>query len=316
MFLFQSKSHDPRFNLALEEHLFEHFTDEFLILYRNDSSVIIGKHQNAVAECNIPFLTKENIPFIRRFSGGGTVYHDLNNINFSFISQGLDTKVIDFKKYANPVIDFLISKGLNATLSERNDILLGGKKISGHAAHAKNKRALHHGTLLFNADLNNLSKSLKSNKDKFISRAVKSVRSEVCNIYNLLPETMEVEPFMKDLSQHLSKHFQVEKEFHLQPKDLESIEKLIKTKYNTWEWNVSYSPEYSFEVNGLINDQAIKAKFEVQKGIFTKVTFDNMNEMDSGFKTLIGKRHDFNELEILLSSIWGNKSKELLNLLF
>ncbi len=173
------------------------------ILWQNSPAVIVGKHQNALAEINVAFVMANNIPVVRRLTGGGTVFHDKGNINFTFIKNADDEgKMIDFRKYAGPILEGLQSLGLNAQFSARNDIFLNDKKISGNAEHiyAKKKRVLHHGTLLFNSNLALLNEAIKANPDRYIDKAVNSVRSVVTNIVDYLNPAITVESFYTDFS--------------------------------------------------------------------------------------------------------------------
>jgi lipoate-protein ligase A len=153
MFCIITESDDPSFNLAVEELLLKNRNNEYLILGINKPSVIIGKHQSAHREINTRFVTENNIPVIRRISGGGTVFHDKGNLNFTFIRQSEAGKQIDFRKYTKPVIDFLYSLGVEAKFEGKNDLKTDGLKISGNAEHVHRNRVLHHGTLLFSTSL-------------------------------------------------------------------------------------------------------------------------------------------------------------------
>ena len=186
MFILQSNSFNPFFNLATEEYLFKQATNNYFLLYRNNPSIIIGKHQNAFSEINYKQTINSTIPVIRRLSGGGTVYHDRGNINFSFIVNKEGKNLIDFKKHIEPFYNLLIELGVNVSYSKRNDLFIGDKKISGNAEHVFKNRILHHGTLLYNTELHLLRNALKLNPDKFKSKAINSIRSPVDNIINHL----------------------------------------------------------------------------------------------------------------------------------
>jgi len=291
MKLIHSPSNDPYFNLALEEYLFENFQENFILIYINSDSVVCGKHQNAVAESNSRFLFENEVPLIRRFSGGGTVYHDVGNINFSFITTGKDNKVIDFKRYAQPIVNFLRSLGIHAELSDRNDIMIEGFKVSGHAAHAKNKRALHHGTLLYNSDLEKLSLGLRSNPDKFESRAVKSVRSQVANISQYFDNNLDINEFVEMLGNSLIREFPMEGVFNIPDKDNGIIEKLIVDKYKTFDWNYGYGPDYKFHINIELGDEFTEMNISVSKGLIIEVEILKKTTFDQLLKQLEGTQH-------------------------
>ena len=182
MFLINLETHDPFFNLALEEVLLKSRQEDYLILYINDPSVIIGKHQAAHREVNTKFITENKIPVIRRISGGGTVFHDRGNLNFTFIRQSEEGKQIDFRKYTKPVIDFLVSLGIDARFEGKNDIKVDGLKISGNAEHVYRNRVLHHGTLLFSSSIHMLKNSIRSDKSCYTTRAVDSNPASVMNL--------------------------------------------------------------------------------------------------------------------------------------
>lgn len=180
------RSFDPYHNLAVEEYLFEKTQDDVFILWQNDKTVVIGKNQNINCELDFGFASQNRIKVARRITGGGAVYHDLGNLNYSFISSR-DKEGIDFAYFTTPIIDALSALGVDARLTGRNDIEVEGKKISGNAQYSKNGRTLHHGTLLFDTDLSVLSSALHVDEEKIKSKAIKSTRSRVTNLKSLIP---------------------------------------------------------------------------------------------------------------------------------
>lgn len=244
---------------------------------------------------------------IRRFSGGGTVFHDVGNINFSFIVTGKDSKVIDFKHYALPIVNFLRSLGIHAELSERNDILIEGFKVSGHAAHAKNKRSLHHGTLLYNSNLQKLSKGLKSTPDKFKSRAVQSVRSPVANVNQYFSNKLDISEFVEMLGDYLLKEFPTDGYYQLTNEDKVQVEKLVADKYKTFDWNYGYGPDYSFECQFEIDSESIELKIEVSKGVIVDVEILKKSTFDGALKELTGIRHFWQAMNKKLTDLFGEK---------
>jgi lipoate-protein ligase A len=182
MQLLISQSTEPEINLATEEFLLKHSGENIVFLYRNKKCVVVGKHQNAMAEINYRFVKENNIPVIRRISGGGTVYHDEGNLNFTFLQNGEEGNLVNFKAFISPVAAFLKELGAPAVIGPRNDILLDGLKVSGNAEHIYRKRTLHHGTLLFSSTLTDLRNALHTESGKYTDKAVKSVRSKVTNI--------------------------------------------------------------------------------------------------------------------------------------
>ena len=170
---------DPYFNMAMEEYFLKNFTENIFILWRNEPAVIVGKHQNSLAEINVDYVTEKGIKVVRRLTGGGAVFHDLGNINFTFIENGSKP---DFQKFTRPILDVLIDLGVDARFEGRNDLTIGGRKFSGNAIAVWKNRTLEHGTLLFSAVMEDLSGALKVNPLKFEDKAVKSTRSRVTNI--------------------------------------------------------------------------------------------------------------------------------------
>ena len=186
------------------------------MIYRNEPSVIIGKHQNTLAEINHPYLNEHEIHLVRRLSGGGTVYHDMGNINFLFILSGEAGKLVDFKRFLLPVLTILQNMGLPVEYGGRNDLLIDGKKISGNAEHVFRNRILHHGTLLYSSDLTVLENVLRVSPGKYIDKAVRSVRSKVTNISDYLKSKMTVEKFTQKLYEEIKSHFSISTTTHFQ----------------------------------------------------------------------------------------------------
>ena len=172
MLILDSPSTDPHFNLAAEEYLLKETDRDYAFFYINGPSIIIGKHQNAWAEINLPWTRKNNIPVVRRISGGGTVWHDEGNLNFSFVLTGEEGKLVNFREYAAPVLDFLVKLGIPAEFGKRNEIMVEGLKISGNAEHVFRKRVLHHGTLLFSSDLSQLKDALDTDPEEYQDKSI------------------------------------------------------------------------------------------------------------------------------------------------
>ena len=177
---------DPYFNIAAEEYLLKQMDEDCFMVWQNEPSIIVGKHQNTLAEINYSFAKENNIPVVRRITGGGTVFHDLGNLNFTFISSGEKGKLVNFKKFTQPIIEVLNQMGIPARFEGKNDLRVNGLKISGNAEHVYKNKVLHHGTLLFSTDLNFLKKAIKSVPERFQDKAVQSVRSKVANITDFI----------------------------------------------------------------------------------------------------------------------------------
>lgn len=236
---------DPYTNLATEEYLFREFTGEIFALWRNEPSIIVGKHQNALAEINLQYVKTHGIKVVRRISGGGAVFHDLGNLNYTFIRNGESNQLVDFHKYTLPILEVLQKLGIDARFEGRNDLTIDGRKFSGNAEHAFKNRILHHGTLLFSSSLSDLRAALRADPDKFRDKAVKSVRSRVTNLSEHLGEPMDILAFKDLMMAHIMEMYPEAMPYELQEKDLEAIRNLRDEKYATWEWNFGYSPQYS-----------------------------------------------------------------------
>ena len=194
---------NPHYNLAVEEYLFRHETDDVCMLWQNAHTVVIGKNQNAFVEVDVDALQRDGVHLARRITGGGAVYHDLGNVNFSFISANSAETGLDFARFTAPIIKALASLGVHAELSGRNDLLLDGQKFSGNAQYSANGRTLHHGTLLFDADLAVLARYLRPDEEKLKSKGIKSVRSRVTNLKPHLQISATTGEFISLLAQHL-----------------------------------------------------------------------------------------------------------------
>ncbi|MDI3526558.1 MAG: lipoate---protein ligase [Tenuifilum sp.] len=308
------ESTDPYFNIATEEHLLKNYNEEYVILYRNNPSVIVGKHQNTMAEVNHKFIKENGIQVIRRISGGGAVYHDLGNVNFSFIHNGETGNLINFQKYTSPVIDFLKSLSLDATLGPKNEISINGLKVSGNAEHVYKNRVLHHGTLLYETNLYNLEQSLKSNENNYNDKAVRSNRSKTENIKELLSNKLSCEAFTSLLANHLMEWYGITSNHKLNQNDVKAINELIESKYKKFEWNYGYNSNYEYITK--INGNPVK--IIIQDGIISEIQLNNSEINNSSLKKifayLIGKEHTLESVEKILSDfqINGLKSENLI----
>jgi lipoate---protein ligase len=236
---------DPYFNIAAEEYILKEFEDDIFMLWRNEPSIIAGKHQNTLAEINVDFVREHAIKVVRRISGGGTVFHDLGNLCFTFISTGREGHLVDFRRFTQPILDVLRKLGIEARFEGRNDLTINGLKFSGNAEHIWKNRVLHHGTLLFSARMDHLSAALKVDPSKFSDKAVKSVRSRVTNISEHLKQPMDVMEFAARIESHILESYPDSTFYELTEEDHRGINELVQKKYGTWEWNFGYSPTYN-----------------------------------------------------------------------
>ncbi len=283
-------STDPVFNLAAEEYLLKYTEDEYFILYIDDPSVIIGKHQTAHREADTEFVTRNRIPVIRRISGGGAVFHDRGNLNFAFIIKSSAGKQVNFKKYSLPVIEFLSSTGIDAKFEGKSDIRAEGKKISGNAEHVFRERVLHHGTLLFSTDLATLKASLRSDTSHYRTHGVSSNPAAVTNIKELLPSMSDINDFRASMLE-----FFLEKEGNalsaLTGEDNEHIKAIADDRYRTWEWNYAYGPGYIFENKTVINGSPVAISLAVKDGLISNSLIEGSGKIKEAAGKLVACRH-------------------------
>ena len=243
-------SHDPYFNMAVEEYLLYELelSEHYLTLWQNRPTVVVGRNQNTWDEVNLEFIKEHNVAVVRRLTGGGAVYHDQGNLNFTFIFKNQKKCNYDFARFMSPVVDALKRLGLPATIDGRNDITINGKKVSGNSQYRRKDRVIHHGTLLFDVNLDNLEKSLKVSRDKLSKRGVSSVRSRVINIRELLSSPPEMDEFKGLIKEALMLAFGGgQGDYCLITADLRRIEELKRDKYKSWNWNFGASPSYNIK---------------------------------------------------------------------
>ncbi|MEQ9187113.1 MAG: lipoate--protein ligase family protein [Cryomorphaceae bacterium] len=277
-------------NLAYEEWYFTRFERESLRLWVNPKSVVVGKHQNALAECHFHFCRTENIPVVRRISGGGTVYHDPGNVNFSFFRWVQKDRMIDYDRSLNLILRALQSMGYPVEMNERHDLFLEGNKISGNAQHLKKGRSLHHGTILYDADLDALRSAIKRPTGKFEDKSVRSVRSPIANLREY-KDIGSTEEFIQLLNEALSALGMVPKSF---PQDERVLHRLIDEKYSKDDWNYGYSPHYTFT-----NQAAgLEIEMEVNRGgaIAEVKVYRDKRAMTEVETALSGALHTYQEL--------------------
>lgn len=263
----ETGSTDPAWNLAFEEYILrEKREGDWLLLWQNRNAVILGRNQNALEEINREFVERHGIAVVRRNSGGGAVYHDLGNLNYSFIT---DADGSDASRFTGPVVSALRGLGLEAEASGRNDILVSGRKVSGTAQFRSGDRILHHGTLLFDADPEMLAGSLNPDPEKFQSKSVKSVRSRVGNIRAFLPRAMTVADFWAYLKIALASDGL--KTAQLTPEEMDQIRALKESKYDTWQWNYGSAPRYEAEIRRRFPGGTLKVRLTVRSGVIAEL---------------------------------------------
>lgn len=263
-----NENNDPRINLAVEEYALNYLdpSQDYAILWQNEPAVIVGRNQNTIAEVNAPYIKEHGIHVVRRLSGGGAVYHDFGNLNFTFIVDAQKSVVSNFAYFTKPVIDALAHLGVKAEFSGRNDITINGQKFSGNAQYWSKNRLLHHGTILFNSDLSVVQDALNVKADKIQSKGVKSVRSRVTNILPHLPQPITIEEFKETLWRFLIPDG-ASKEYVLTEEDWSIINDLKDRRYSLWDWNYGASPESEIEKEGRYAGGKIELKFNVVEGV-------------------------------------------------
>ena len=305
-----NKSNDPRYNLALEEFALKQLNTEedIILLWQNEPSIIIGRNQNTIEEINEKYVKEHNINVVRRISGGGAVYHDFGNINFTFITNSLKDNLNNYKKFSTPVVEALQSLGVPAEFSGRNDIIVDGKKFSGNAQSFHKNRMFQHGTILYDTDLDMVSKVLQTHLDKIESKGIKSNRSRVTNILPYMNKKMNVTEFIDYLLRFFLKTDDIaSKTLTLNEEQLQAIQRLRDEKYATWEWNYGQSPEYDVVRGKRYLGGKIQFNLNVLDGVIQacKITGDFFGKGDIKVleDALIGAQYEENKIKERLSSL-------------
>ena len=296
MLCIQHHSTDPYFNIATDEYIFKHIEEDCFMLWRNDNAIIVGKHQNAYAEVNVDYVKEKGIKVVRRLSGGGAVYHDLGNLNFSFTRTSDDDDLVDFRRYTKPILEVLKSLGVNAQFEGRNDLTIDGKKFSGNAEHVFKNKVLHHGTLLFSSQMRDVSEALKINPLKYKDRAVKSVPKRVTNISDHLEEDISLEELTRRIMDHIIATNDDARPYEFTDEDLRKIEEIKNEKYGNWEWNFGYSPDYNFKQGVKTDGGLIEMNMNVHEGVIQEMKiqgdFFHFRDIDEIEKALQSTPHE------------------------
>ncbi|HCO78781.1 MULTISPECIES: lipoate--protein ligase [Bacillus] len=321
LFIDNEQHYDPMINLAIEEYCLKYLDPEetYLLFYINQPSIIIGKNQNTIEEINTKYVEDNGIKVVRRLSGGGAVYHDKGNLNFSFITKDDGDSFHNFKKFTEPVIKALEKLGVKAELSGRNDIMADGRKISGNAQFATRGRIFSHGTLLFDSEIEHVVSALNVKKEKIESKGIKSIRSRVANISELMDQKMTTEEFRKILLSYIFDTNGDVPEYRLTEKDWEKIHEISRDRYQKWEWNYGRSPKFNLQHSKRFPAGSIDLRLEVKKGIIQDCKifgdFFGVGDIADIEKRLIGQQYDRKTISDVLEDMdmrhyFGNVSKE------
>ena len=308
MLIIDSPSTNAYFNIASEEYLLGRFsTEDIFLLYVNAPSIIVGKFQNTLAEINLDYVQEKEIKVVRRMSGGGAVYHDLGNLNFSFHTLLADHDFGDFSQFTQPVLALLNHLGVPAVLEGRNDLLVDGKKFSGNAKLAKNGKMIQHGTILLDSEMEVLGDALKANPLKFIDKATKSNRARVTNLIHYLPQGTTTEQLKNLLTDEIIRNNPGAQRYELTPEDITGIENLMAEKYETWDWTFGFSPQYNFRKAIKVPAGFIEVHLDVVKGTIEKAKifgdFFAAKPIEELEARLVGLKHEEEELRRVLENI-------------
>ncbi len=301
---------DPRINLAIEEYLLKNMDvekDPFLLFYINEPSIIIGKNQNTAEEINTDYVDSNGIHVVRRLSGGGAVYHDLGNLNYSFITIDDGESFRNFRKFTEPVVNALNSLGVKAELSGRNDLMAEGRKISGNAQFSTRGRMYTHGTLLFDTNMDEVVSALKVSKEKIESKGIKSIRSRVANISEFLEEPMTVTEFRSAILHSIFEGEENVKLWELTDKDWEGIHEISRERYGNWDWNYGKSPKFNVKHSHRFPVGGIDVRLQVEKGIVEDAKifgdFFGVGDVSELENAITGVKYERNALDEAISDL-------------
>lgn len=326
MYIIKHESNNPYFNLAVEEYLLDNFDADVIMLWRNDNTVVVGKNQNTIEEVNQKYIEEHGIKVVRRLTGGGAVFHDMGNVNYTIIQKYNNSLFSNYDYFTKSVRDFLQSLGVDASLSGRNDLLIDGRKFSGNAQCVRKGKMMHHGTLMFSSEVKDISGALTPNRKKIESKGVKSVKSHVTNISSHMEDKMTVDEFMKELYDYYLRLSDDAKPYQFTEKDTAEIQRLADSKYSSWSWNYGESPAYSWTGSRKYDFGLVDVRMNIKDGkiIDIRIYGDffgirNIREME---EVLTGSLHRYDSVAEKLEGIElgeyisGMTKKDLLELLF
>jgi lipoyltransferase and lipoate-protein ligase len=304
----ESYSTSPYFNFALEQYLMKEKDledKEIFMFWRTNPTVMIGRYQNTIEEINTKYVEENGVNVVRRVSGGGTIYTDMNGWQYSFIIKDYKANSIDFKVFTLPIISALQKHGVNAYFNSRNDLLISGKKFSGNAQYIKGNRILHHGSILFNTDIKAMVESISVADEKIISKGIKSVRERVTNVAEHLKKNVDSVGFKNIMIESLLKG--TNNVYKLNEYDIRRIDEIAKEKFESWEWTYGNSPKFNITKWGRFSGGKVEFKLYVEKGIIKSCNiygdFFGIGEINMISKALRGCRYEKKSIENILKEI-------------
>lgn len=319
---------DATQNLALEEYVLTELdiNETYLVFYSMTPTVIVGKNQNTVEEINMDYIEKNNVAVTRRLSGGGAVYNDEGDLSFSFITKDDGDSFHNYRKFTEPVVRALHQMGVNAELQGRNDLVVGGKKISGNAQFSTRGRMFSHGTLLFDVNLENVAQALNPDAEKYLSKGIKSVRSRVTNIREHLKEDMNIKEFKQTLLRYIFEGEKEIPEYKLTDKDWQGVKEIAEKRYRNWEWVYGKSPKFNVKHKHRFPSGIVDLRMEVVKGVIEGIAvygdFFGVGDIQDVEQLLTGTRYERDSVAEVLDKIdvgqyFGKITKEdLLGIVF
>lgn len=317
----ESKSNDPMYNLSLEQYVFDELPKDrsYFMLWQNDNSIIVGKNQNTIEEINEDMVKEKNVNVVRRLSGGGAVYHDMGNLNFTFIADSDNMESIDMALFIKPIIATLAELGVTAEMTGRNDIVIDGQKFSGNSQYIKKGRVMHHGTIMFDSDLELVPKLLNVSKHKIQSKGLKSVKSRITTIKKHLDKDITLQEFMDALKKNVFQGVDID-QYTITEEDNKKINEIKENRYATWEWNYGYSPKYSIVKKNVIeNCGEVELHMDVKdgkiQGFVTYGDYFGSGDIKELEQLLMGTQLTEKSLEEVIADIdinhyYNNMSKE------
>ncbi len=311
MIYIDSPSLDSTFHFALEVYLMEelNISDSYFLFWRTRPTLMIGRYQNTLEEINTAYVRDKGIDVVRRVSGGGTIYTDTEGWQFSFIQKNREPSAIEFKTYTAPILEALAELGVTASLSGRNDLLIGERKFSGNAQYNSARCTLHHGSILYNTNIEEMVKSLTVSDEKIISKSIKSIRQRVTNVMEHMPEKLSSLGFKEVMLKHLLKGG--EGIYALTPKDVERVEAIAGARFRTWEWNYGKSPRFEIIKGKRLNGGRVEFRMNVREGLIEECSiygdFFGNGDVDGLANALIGCPYREDAIRRVLVSLDADK---------